>query len=517
MNIVYITARAVKRFQRLLVFLYGDNQPNNFSLIRAPIDRVNVTGCLLCRPAWRSDPSATAVRINLARRADRRGGASARAAAAELVDRSIPHRSIPRRVVSAAHIMASSSSLAASKSSARVALARGSKTRSGARRPARVAVAAAASASSAQNVTPSNSSSKPVAIITGASSGLGLYTTKALIEKGYFVVMAVRNPEKAVAKANELGFDKKSYAVMYCELGELQSVRDFASAFRRSKYVNDFQALVCNAALYLPNATVPSYTKDGFEECVGVNHLAHHLLCLLLLDDLAKAPDANMKRCIIVGSVTGNTNTLAGQVPPRAGLGDMSGLKNGFKNSDRNQGALIDGSRFIGAKAYKDSKLCNMLDVKVFAERYGESTGIKFSTMYPGCIAESNLFRNHTPFFRWLFPIIQKNVTKGYVSEEEAGQRLASIVYDPRYTEQGAYWAWKGGGDQLWDNFNNNNDKTRTIAFNNKPSREGRDMEKANAMFDISTELVGYKPNVMDGVSKSFDRLVAGVAEKIAK
>jgi protochlorophyllide reductase len=244
-----------------------------------------------------------------------------------------------------------------------------------------------------------------------------------------------------------------------------------------------------------------------------VNHLGHHLLSLLLLDDLAQAPDANMKRLIIVGSVTGNTNTLAGQVPPRAGLGDMSGLRNGFKNSDRNQGALIDGTRFIGAKAYKDSKLCNMLDIKAFAERYGESTGIKFSTMYPGCIADSNLFRNHTAFFRWFFPILQKNVTKGYVTEEEAGERLASIVYDPRYSEQGAYWAWKGGGDQLWDNYNNNNDDTRTIAFNNKPSKEGRDMAKATEVVDISTELVGYKPTALDGLAKSFDRILSGAGK----
>ena len=37
------------------------------------------------------------------------------------------------------------------------------------------------------------------------------------------------------------------------------------------------------------------------------------------------------KRLTIVGSVTANTNTLAGQVPPRAALGDMSGLMGGFK------------------------------------------------------------------------------------------------------------------------------------------------------------------------------------------
>jgi len=209
------------------------------------------------------------------------------------------------------------------------------------------------------------SNQKEVVVITGASSGLGLYTTKALVETGeYCVVMAVRNPAKAEEKAKEFGFPADAYHVMECELADLDSVRSFAKKFLASRYVQNFSALICNAALYLPNATVPSFTKQGFEECVGVNHLAHHLLALLLLDKLSVNAKAEQKRLIIVGSVTGNTNTLAGQVPPRANLGDMEGLKTGFRGGDRNQNAMIDGERFIGAKAYKDSKLCNMLDIK---------------------------------------------------------------------------------------------------------------------------------------------------------
>jgi protochlorophyllide reductase len=57
-----------------------------------------------------------------------------------------------------------------------------------------------------------------------------------------------------------------------------------------------------------------------------------------------------------VGSITGNTNTLAGNVPPKANLGDLSGLKNGA--------SMIDGGEFDGAKAYKDSKVCNMLTMR---------------------------------------------------------------------------------------------------------------------------------------------------------
>jgi hypothetical protein len=55
---------------------------------------------------------------------------------------------------------------------------------------------------------------------------------------------------------------------------------------------------------------------------------------------------------VIVGSITGNTNTMAGNVPPKADLGDLSGLASGA--------TMIDGKEFDGAKAYKDSKVCNV-------------------------------------------------------------------------------------------------------------------------------------------------------------
>lgn len=59
---------------------------------------------------------------------------------------------------------------------------------------------------------------------------------------------------------------------------------------------------------------------------------------------------------MIVGSITGNTNTLAGNVPPKADLGDLSGLAN--------MTPMADGGEFNGAKAYKDSKVCNMLTMR---------------------------------------------------------------------------------------------------------------------------------------------------------
>lgn len=123
---------------------------------------------------------------------------------------------------------------------------------------------------------------------------------------------------------------------------------------------------------------------------------------------------------------TGNTNTLAGNVPPKANLGDLRGLQGGLNGL--NSSAMIDGGDFDGAKAYKDSKVCNMLTMQEFHRRYHEETGITFSSLYPGCIATTGLFREHIPLFRTLFPPFQKYITKGFVSEDEAGKRLAQVA-----------------------------------------------------------------------------------------
>ena len=87
---------------------------------------------------------------------------------------------------------------------------------------------------------------------------------------------------------------------------------------------------------------------------MGVNHLGHFLLVNLLLDDMSRAKGA---RCCIVGSITGNTNTVGGGlVYPRADLGDLSGLQAGMKQPVE----MVDGKPFFGAKAYKDSKVMSL-------------------------------------------------------------------------------------------------------------------------------------------------------------
>lgn len=83
----------------------------------------------------------------------------------------------------------------------------------------------------------------------------------------------------------------------------------------------------------------------------GVNHFGHFLLVNLLLDDMKKAKDP---RVCIVGSITGNTNTIGGGlVYPQANLGNLKGFEQGATKPVE----MADGKPFFGAKAYKDSKV----------------------------------------------------------------------------------------------------------------------------------------------------------------
>jgi protochlorophyllide reductase len=114
---------------------------------------------------------------------------------------------------------------------------------------------------------------------------------------------------------------------------------------------------------------------------------------------------------------------------------------------------MANGKPFKPGKAYKDSKLCNMITSLELHRRYHSSTGISFSSLYPGCVADTPLFRNSLPAFQKIFPWFQKNITGGYVSQELAGERVAQVVADPAFASSGVHWSWgnrqRKGGQQF--------------------------------------------------------------------
>lgn len=165
---------------------------------------------------------------------------------------------------------------------------------------------------------------------------------------------------------------------------------------------------------------------------------------------------------------------------------------------------MIDGKPWNGAKAYKDSKVCNMMTVRELHRRYHKQLGVTFSTMYPGCIAETNLFRQKRSWFRVLFPWFMKYVTGGYVSQEEAGDRLAECVDSPATKKSGVYWSWNGGARTVayFGKTGKGSEWGLTGAggsggalFENEPSDLVRDPYTANEMYELSEQLCGLKPD----------------------
>jgi len=135
-----------------------------------------------------------------------------------------------------------------------------------------------------------------VVIVTGANSGLGLESTKALAAKGATVVMACRNLPKAdAAKAEILGaqpaakLDVMQLDVMQLDNASLASVHSFADAFK-AKY-DRLDLLLNNAGVM---AIPRKETEDGFETQFGVNHLAHFALTGHLIDLLNSTPGARV-------------------------------------------------------------------------------------------------------------------------------------------------------------------------------------------------------------------------------
>jgi hypothetical protein len=139
-------------------------------------------------------------------------------------------------------------------------------------------------------------------------------------------------------------------------------------------------------------------------------------------------------------------------------------------------------------------------------------SGVSFSSMYPGCIAESPLFREKRAWFRKYFPLFMKTITGGFVGEHEAGQRLFQLAHDPRCSKSGVYWSWNGGpregrgvealekGGQIsggggagggWDSIYENDQSAKVL-----------DIETQLKLFETATEITGAEwPDIKAVVS----------------
>ncbi|MCX4669940.1 oxidoreductase [Streptomyces sp. NBC_01381] len=126
--------------------------------------------------------------------------------------------------------------------------------------------------------------SNRVFVVTGANSGLGLATTRALARKGANVILAVRDEAKGRRAVAEItaGQPDAQLEVRRLDLADLDSVRDFADGLRADHARLD--VLINNAGVMAPPRTL---SAQGHELQFAANHLGHFALTGLLLDQLS--------------------------------------------------------------------------------------------------------------------------------------------------------------------------------------------------------------------------------------
>lgn len=197
-------------------------------------------------------------------------------------------------------------------------------------------------------------------LITGGSSGIGFEAAAELAAKGAEIILAVRNEEKGNRAVQRIqgNHPNAKVSVMYLDLGELNSVKQFAEQFLSR--IERLDVLINNAGVMIPPYRK---TKDGFELQFGTNHLGHFALTGRLLPALLAAPGS---RVVTVSSIASRGGAIH------------------FDN--------LDGSKGYSAfKFYQQSKFANLLFAVELQHRLQRSGADTISVCcHPG-ISQTNL------------------------------------------------------------------------------------------------------------------------------
>jgi len=322
-------------------------------------------------------------------------------------------------------------------------------------------------------------------LITGSNSGIGKVAAARLAAGGYNVFLACRTLEKAEAAKESIlqeyalsdipvSSKKRNLVPVECDLADLNSVRNFAKKFTALGIVLD--VLVMNAGLSLSTEAKPPppRTSEGFELTVGTNHLGHFLLCNLLLKNLMSNP--NGARIVVTASQVHDPDSPGGNVGKKATLGDLKGLETG------NKWDMVDGGPYDGDKAYKDSKLCNVLFTRELAKRLSKVPGNKVTCncFSPGLITGSGLFRNQGSIFVPVFSFAVNNIFRVGETVDFGGSCLIKMAVGSDLEDQsGVFWANSKPGKHTFEQV--------------EVSKEARDDYKAKKLWSLSRQAVKLK------------------------
>lgn len=223
--------------------------------------------------------------------------------------------------------------------------------------------------STAEQVTQGIDGTNLTAIVTGASRGIGLETTRVLALRGVHVIMAVRDVNAGRKAKDEMFKDipAAKIDVMELDLSSFESVRKFASAYLALEI--PLNILVNNAGVMVSEFLL---SKDNIELQFATNHLGHFLLTNLLLDAMKAT------------ATQGNTE---GRIVNVSSVGHRFVYREGIQFDKINEHTRYK---------YGQSKLANILHSKELARRLKEEgIPITANSLHPGSVV-TTLMREGT-------------------------------------------------------------------------------------------------------------------------
>jgi NAD(P)-dependent dehydrogenase (short-subunit alcohol dehydrogenase family) len=198
-------------------------------------------------------------------------------------------------------------------------------------------------------------------VVTGANSGIGFATARALVDHGAHVVLAVRDTTKGDEAAARLA-GRGTTSVAELDLSDLDQVADAAKRFLDD--VDELTGLICNAGIM---GGLPLVSAQGFELQMATNHLGH----VALIAGLWPLLHQSASRVVVLSS---------------------NEAKRGQLSATTTQDQLLSPDSYDGKQVYRNTKQANLLFAQELHRRCAsDASPVSAVAVHPGAVS-TNLF-----------------------------------------------------------------------------------------------------------------------------
>ncbi|KAF8896761.1 hypothetical protein CPB84DRAFT_1781782 [Gymnopilus junonius] len=264
--------------------------------------------------------------------------------------------------------------------------------------------------------------SDKVIIVTGANTGIGKETAKALLSHNAKVYIAARSQEKAEQAIADLKEQTgKEARFLQLDLSDLKSVKAAAETFQRQE--TELHVLFNNAGVMMP--PMDELTAQGYDLQVGTNTLGPFYFTKLLLPNLLAGAQSSLDGNARVVNSASWASLLVPDI-------DFNAFRDGPARRKANQ------------RMYAYSKLGNVLFSKELARKYGDK-GIISTSLNPGNIV-SDLQRTMSLTAYIMLKPFLSSTAQGAVTQLWAGTSPEGLALNGKYLVP---WAREGTANPI--------------------------------------------------------------------